>query len=143
MVEKKIDCKIYLKLKIPQTDNVMGLSWEKYELADCDYCFHKGMNRNGEVTTGLKGGLFTASIFGTPSPEILAWMFDHFKRFNGEITVMDTSEETIEQVYFEGARLTGLALHYKADSDPVTVTKLTMVVESLQIDNAYFENLNQ
>ena len=140
---KQIDCKAVLKLKIPQHDNVMGLSWEQYELVDCDYRFYKGLKQNGEVCTGLKGGIFTVSIIGTPSMEILAWMFDHVKKFNGEITVMDPSEETIEQVYFEKARLTGLKLQYKAANAPPTVTVLTMVVDSLQIDNAYFENLNQ
>jgi len=143
MASKKLDCKAFLKLKIPENDNVMGLAWERYELTDCDYRFFKGMNRNGEVSTGLKGGQFTASIIGPPSQEILAWMFDHFKQFNGEITVLDPTEETIEQVYFEKARLTGLTLHYKAENEPTTVTKLSIVVDSLKIDNAYFENLNQ
>ena len=141
--KKQIDYKAVLKLKIPKNDNVMGLSWEQYELTDCNYRFHKGMKQNGEVCTGLKGGVFTASIIGTPSMEILAWIFDHVKKFNGEITVMDPSEENIEQVYFEQARLTGLQLQYKAGNTPHTVTLLTMVVDSLQIDNAYFENINQ
>ena len=143
MIDKQFDCKAFLKLKIPKQENVMGLSWERYELVDCDYQFHKGMNRNGEVCTGLKGGLFTVSIIGTPSMELLAWMFDHVKKFNGEVTVMDPYEETIEQVYFEKARLTGLLLNYKSDQSPTTVTKLTMVVDSLQIDNAHFDKLNQ
>lgn len=120
----------------------MGLSWERYELVDCDYQLHRGMKRNGEINTGLKGGLFTASIIGGPSDELLAWMFDHTKKFNGEVTVMDSAEETLEQVYFEQARLTGLILHYRAADKPHTVTKLTMVVESLQIDKVLFERLN-
>jgi hypothetical protein len=143
MARKKFECKAFLKLKIPREDNIMGLSWERYELVDCDYLFHKGMNRDGEVCTGLKGGRFTVSIIGVPSDELLAWMFDHVKKFNGEVTVMDTSEETLEQVYFEQARLTDLSLHYKAENSPNTVTTLKMVVESLRINNAYFENLNQ
>jgi len=138
------DCKAFLKLKIPKPwYNIMGLSWERYELVACDYHFHKGMNRNGEVCTGLKGGLFTATVTGTPSEALLAWMFDHTKKFNGEVTVMDLYEETIEQIYFEQARLTGLSLNYKAVNTPNTVTTLTMVVDSLQIGDAYFENLNQ
>ena len=143
MIDKQFDCKVFMKLKIPKEDNVMGLSWERYELVDCDYQFHKGMNRNGEVCTGLKGGVVTVSIIGSPSMEILAWMFDHVKKFNGEVTAMDPYEETIEQVYFEKARLTGLLVDYKSSNTPTTVTKLTMVVESLQIDNANFDNLNQ
>jgi hypothetical protein len=99
------------------------------------------MNHEGEVNSDLKGGMISASVSGTPSQELLAWMIDGFKRYNGEITVMDASEETIEQFYFENARLTGLSLRYKAENKPATVTKLTIVTPLLQINNAYFENL--
>ncbi|MDR3095068.1 MAG: hypothetical protein LBU62_10595 [Bacteroidales bacterium] len=143
MAKKKyFDCNAYLKLKIPEKDNIMGLSWERYELSSCDYQLRKDMNRDGEVCSDLKGGLFEMSIIGEPSDELLAWMFDHAKKFNGEVTVTDTSEETLEQVYFEQARLTHLSIHYKADNTPNTVTELKMAVDNLRIGNAYFENLN-
>jgi len=140
---EKIRYMAFLKLKIPHLLNFLGLSWEKYELVDCDYQFHKGIKRNGEVFTGLKGGILNVSINGTPSMPVLAWMFDHVKKFNGEVTIMDPWKKTIENIRFEQARLTGLLLHYKAGDEPNTVTKLSMVVESMQIGNAYFEKLNQ
>jgi hypothetical protein len=40
--------------------------------------------------------MFTVSIIGMPSGELLAWMFDHVKKFNGEVTVMDISVGTLE-----------------------------------------------
>jgi len=141
MARRRLECKAFLKLKIPQNDNVQGLSWERYEIVDADYQLFKEINRSGEVNSDLKGGMIAASVSGVPSQELLAWMFDNFKRFNGEITVMDISEETIEQVYFDNARLTGLMLHYKAENQPNTVTRLSIVADKLQINNAYFENL--
>jgi hypothetical protein len=142
MRRKKFDCTALLKLKIPEKDNIMGLSWEKYELLSCDYQLHKKIDRNGEVSSDLQGGLFTMFIIGEPSDELLAWMFDHAKKYNGEVTILDASEETLEQVYFEDARLVCLNVHYKAEDNPNTTTELKMAVDNIRIGNAYFENLN-
>jgi hypothetical protein len=141
-IKKKFECKAFLKLRIPKKDNIMGLSWETYELLTCNYQFNKGITRNGEICTGLKGGTLTLSIIGKPTVELLGWMFGHVKRYNGEVTVMDTEEETLEQVYFEEARCTDLTLSYKANGKPHTVTTLELLTERMQIGNAYFENLN-
>lgn len=138
-----LKCKSYLKLKIPQHDNIMGLSWESYELAVCNYEFHQGTNSEGEISTGLQGGLFSLSIIGNPTEELLCWMFDHAKRYNGEVTVLDAKYETMEQIYFEGARCVDLTLYYKAEEKPDTVTKLKIAAEKIRIGNAYFENINQ
>jgi hypothetical protein len=142
MGRKRFDCTAVLKLKIPEKDNIMGLSWEKYELMSFDYQFYKNMNRDGEADSDLRGGLFTMFVIGEPSDELLAWMFDHTKKYSGEVSVMDDSEETLEQVYFEDARLVYLYIHYKAEDKPDTLTELKMAVNSMRIGNAYFENLN-
>jgi hypothetical protein len=142
MGRMRFECKALLKLKIPEKDNIMGLSWEKYELLTCDYRFYKNIDRDGEVSSDLRGGLVTMSIIGEPSDELLAWMFDHVKKYNGEVTVMDASEETLEQVYFEDARLVYLFIHYRAEDKPNTVTELKMSANNMRIGNAYFENLN-
>lgn len=138
-----LECKTYLKLKIPQKDNIMGLSRESYELTTCDYEFYQGINREGEISTGLQGGLFSLSIVGSPTEELLAWMFDHAKRYNGEVTLLDTKYETLEQIYFEEARCVDLTLHYKAEEKPNTVTKLKIAAKKIQIGNAHFEDINQ
>jgi hypothetical protein len=142
MGRKKFDCTALLKLKIPEKDNIMGLSWEKYELLSCDYKLYKNIDRDGEVSSDLRGGLFTMLMIGEPSDELLAWMFDHVKKYNGEVSIMDDSEETLEQIYFEDARPVYLFIHYKADDKLNTVTELKMVVDNMRIGEAYFENLN-
>lgn len=135
--------KAYLKLNIPKKNNILGLSHHSYELIDCEYEFHKGVNREGEICTGLKGGMFTLSIAGQPSEELLGWMFDHAKRYNGEITILDSRYETMEQVCFEEARCIDFTLHYKAEDKPNTVTRMKIAARQIQIGNAYFENMNQ
>lgn len=137
------DYKAFLKLKIPKSQNIMGLSRESYELTGCAYEFHQGINREGEVCTGLQGGLIELQIAGQPTEELLAWMFDHAKRFNGEITVLDGRFETLEQLYFEEARCVDLTLCYKAEEKPNTVTRLKIAARQMQIGNAYFEELNR
>jgi hypothetical protein len=142
MRRKRFDCTALLKLKIPEKNNIMGLSWVKYELLSCDYQLHKNINSDGEVSSDLRGGLFTMFMVGEPPDELLAWMFDHVKKYNGEVTIMDTSEETMEQVYFEDVRLIYLHIHYKAEDKPNTVTELKMGANNMRIGDAYFKNLN-
>jgi hypothetical protein len=142
MRRKKFDCTATLKLKIPEKDNIMGLSWEKYNLLSCDYQLYKNIDRDGEVNSDLRGGLFTMFVIGEPSDELLAWMFDHAKKYNGEVSVMDDSEETLEQIYFEDARLVYLYIHYKAEDKPDTVTELKMAADNIRIGDAFFENLS-
>jgi len=137
------ECKAYLKLKVPKKDNIMGLSRETYELAACDYAFSQDINREGEVCSGLKGGMFTVSVIGKPTEDLLAWMFDHVKRYNGEITILDSKYGTLEQVYFEEARCIDLTIQYKAEEKLCTITKLKIAAREIRIGNAYFEKMNQ
>lgn len=137
------DNKAYLKLKIPKKNNILGLSRDSYELVACEYNIYQGINRVGEVCSGLKGGLIDLEIAGSPSEDLLGWMFDHTKRYNGEVTLLDGKYETQEQLYFEEARCVDLTLHYSAEEKPDTVTRLKIAAKQLQIGNAYFENLHE
>jgi len=137
------ECKAYLKLKLPKRVNTMRLSRETYELVACDYAFNQDINREGEVCSGLKGGIFSVSIIGKPTEELLAWMFDHIKRYNGEITILDGKYGTLEQVYFEEARCVDLTIQYKPEDKPCTITKLKIAAGEVRIGNAYFERMNQ
>jgi len=137
------ECKAYLKLKVPKKNNILGLSAETYELVRCDYEFCQGISREGEVCTSLKGGTISLSVIGKPSDDLLGWMFDHTKRYNGEVTILDNKYETLEQVCFEEARCVDLTLHYKAEEKPNTITRLQIVAKEIQIGNAFFEEINQ
>lgn len=138
-----VEYKAYLKLKIPQKDNIMGLSWERYNVVDCDYEFYKKTNRIGEVSSGVKGGVINLSISDIPTRELMAWVFDHFKKYNGEITIIDTDETTLEQIYFENARCVDFKMRYEGLERPHTKTYLKLSVENMQIGDVLFDNVNK
>lgn len=137
-----VEYNAYLKLKIPKHDNIMGLSWERYRVIDCNYEFYKKTNRAGEVVSGLNGGEISLTISDVPTNELMAWVFDHFKKYNGEITIMDTDETTLEQIYFENARCIDFKLRYDGLDRPHTKTHLILSVENMQIGNVLFDNIN-
>lgn len=140
-MQEKVDYKSYLKLKIPRQDNVMGLSWERYKVARCNYDFRRGTNRNGEISTDMSMGVINLELAEVPTDSLMGWVFDHFKKYNGEITILDAGEATtLEQVYFEEARCVDFTLCYKPGEKPVVRTILTIAAEKMQIGNVYFEN---
>lgn len=140
-MQDKANYKSYLKLKIPKQDNVMGLSWEQYKVVRCDYKFHRGINRNGEICTDMVMGVIRIELAEVPTDNLMGWVFDHFKKYNGEITLFDAGEATtLEQVFFENARCVDFTLCYKPGKKPVVTTNLTIAAERMQIGNVYFEN---
>lgn len=135
-----VEYKAYLKLKIPKRDNPMGLSWETYNVFACDYCFFQDMDKSGEVNSRIKGGTIHVTLSDLPTDEIMAWVFDHAKFYNGEITIVDLDGETLEQVYFEECRCVDFNLHYGIDTGFRSETRMTLFAETIQIGEAYFEN---
>lgn len=138
-----VEYKAYLKLKIPQKDNIMGLSWERYRVIDCNYEFYKKTNKSGEVISGLKGGEINLTLSDLPTDELMAWVFDHFKKYNGEVTIMDTDDATLEQVYFENARCVDFKMRYEGLERPHAKTYLKLSVENIKIGDVPFDNVNK
>ncbi|MDR2915100.1 MAG: hypothetical protein LBV74_09760 [Tannerella sp.] len=138
-----VEYKAYLKLKIPQEDNIMGLSWERYRVIDCNYEFYKKTNRAGEVVSGVKGGEINLTLSDLPTDELMAWVFDHFKKYNGEVTIMDTDETTLEQVYFENARCIDFRMRYGGLERPHIKTYLKLSVGNMKIGDVLFDNVNK
>lgn len=136
------DLKAYLKLKIPKSHNIMGLSEENYEIINCEYEFYQDLNRVGEVCSEVKGGIINLSISDLPTDVLMAWIFDHTKRFNGEITIVESRYETLEQIYFENARCFDFRMHYKQGADNNTITHLKIASNQIRVGNAYFELSN-
>lgn len=137
-----VEYKASLKLKIPQHDNIMGLAWECYEVINCHYEFRKKINAEGEVCSSIRGGLIHLELSDLPTDDLMGWVFDHAKRYNGEISLFDTDQETIEQVYFEDARCVDFKLCYQVAQKPYTLTKLILLAGKLQIGDVHYENIN-
>lgn len=138
-----VEYKASLKLKIPQCDNIMGLSWETYNVVNCNYEFRRGVNKEGEVSTSIKGGTISLEILDLPTDDLMGWVFDHTKKYNGEITIFDTDQETLEQIYFENARCVDFKMHYKIGRKPYILTNLMLVVGKMQIGDVHFENMGR
>ncbi len=135
-----VEYKAYLKLRIPKRDNPMGLSWENYNVLACDYEFFQDVSKNGEANSRIKGGMIRLSLSDLPTDELMFWVFDHAKYYNGEISIIDVDGETLEQVYFEEARCVGFNLHYGADTKYSAETRMTLIAQRIQIGEAHFEN---
>ncbi|MDR3340471.1 MAG: hypothetical protein LBT25_10350 [Candidatus Symbiothrix sp.] len=135
--------KSYLKLKIPKRVNILGLSWERYNVLSYDYDLWQDTNKGGEAISKIKGGNIRLALEGLPNDPLMAWVFDHAKFYNGEITIVDTEGETLEQIYFEEARCVNFDLHYGLDTQFKAETRLLLNVQRLQIGEAYFENTGE
>lgn len=138
-----VEYKASLKLNIPKDQNILGLSEETFSVTQCDYVLKRGTNREGEVSTGVKGGTITVTISDFPTDSVMSWVFDHMRKYNGEITIQDTEFETLEQIYFENARCVDFRMQYKTLKEPYTLTSLTIVASKIQIGNAHFENIGK
>lgn len=138
-----VEYKASLRLKIPKQENVMGLAMENYNVVSCDYQLKRGVNKHGEVCTSLKGGIITLEVTDLPTDGLMEWVFNHQKKYNGEITIFDVELETLEQLYFEKARCVDFTLHYKIGRLPYTLTKLTLVAEKIQVGEVHFENISK
>lgn len=133
----------YFKFKIPQSHNIMGLSEEKYDVLNCEYQFDKRVNRIGEVNSDIEGGIIKLLIIGIPSDVLLGWVFDHTKRFNGEVTIIDPKNgTTLEQVYFEEARCHDFRMDYDPELNKEVVMSLKISSHNIRVGNVYFELAN-
>ena len=130
----------YLKFKIPRRDNIMGLSLNRYRVLSCSYDLWQETTKAGEPKSKAKGGTIELTLFDLPNDELMAWIFDHAKFYNGEITIIDYDGETLSQIYFEEARCVNFDLHYGLDTQFRPETRLTLNVRRLQTGNVDFEN---
>jgi hypothetical protein len=112
-----MDGQATLKLRKPVKDNIQNLYLENYEVIHCEYSFHKGVSRQGEVCRDVLSGNIRLVLPVLPTDELLSWALDSLKKLNGEITIHDALEESLEKIYFEEGRCVGFRLHYEPGED--------------------------
>jgi len=132
--------KSYLKFRIPKKNNILGLSLNRYHVLSCKYDLWQETTKAGEPKSKMKGGTVYLTLSDLPNDELMAWIFDHAKFYNGEITMMDYDGETLNQIYFEEGRCVNFDLHYGSDTLFKPETRLTLNVQRLQSGNVNFEN---
>lgn len=132
--------KATLKLRSPQSDNVQHLYHENYDVIHCEYTLHKEKNSKGEVNSDVKAGNILVALPMLPNDSIMSWVFDSSKKYNGEITIHDAFEESLEKIYFEEGRPVGFRLHYEPSENGHVVLLLTINARRLVIGNSEFIN---
>ena len=132
--------KAILKLRSPEKDNIQHLYHENYEVFFCEYILNKLIDKRGEIKGGIVGGNITVALPILPSDELMTWVFDVSKKYNGEITIHDAFSESLEKIYFEGGRPINFRLHYEpSDTNPVAIV-LNISVQRLIIGKSEYIN---
>lgn len=135
-----MDGKAILQLRSPQKDNIQNLYHENYELIYCEYSLNKSTDKNGQVDDGITAGNITVALPMLPNGNILNWVFDSQKKYNGEITINDSYSESLERVYFEVGRPINFRMHYEPGETTNILLILTINAQRLIIGQDEYIN---
>lgn len=138
-----MDGKATLRLRKPHKDNTQNLYFENYEILHCDYAFNKGITKEGEVRTDVLGGNIRVALPILPTPELLTWVFDGYKKYNGEITLHDGYEESMGKIYFEEGRCVSFRMHYEPSEDVSRNIILLLTINAQRIIVGQMEYKNR
>lgn len=138
-----MDGRATLRLRKPGKDNTQNLYFYNYDVLHCEYSLDKGITRQGQVRTEVMGGNIRVALPVLPTDELMAWVFDAGKRYNGEITIDDAYEESLEKIYFEEGRCVGFRMHYEpAGEGQDVILLLTINAQRMIIGNMEYRNRN-
>lgn len=129
-----------LKLRHPKQDNPMNLYHENYELIHCEYSLSKSTNEKGQVDDGIMAGHIRVVLPMLPNSNILTWVLDSQKKYNGEVTIHDAHQESLERIYFEEARPVNFRFHYEPGDTTNVALCLTINAQRLIIGEAEYIN---
>lgn len=133
--------KAILKLRKPEKDNPQNLYSENYDVLHYEYAFEKKITKTGKINSDVLAGNIRVLLPMFPSDSLLSWTFDKQKKINGEITINDAYEESLERIYFEDARCVGLRLHYEpGDNNHNVVLLLTINAQRMIIGEVEYQN---
>jgi hypothetical protein len=133
-----------LKLRKPSNDHSQGPYSGHYPVLHCDYSFHKQVSRDGEIRSGALAGNIRVLLSSLPTAELLRWAFDRGKKINGEISLDDGYEETMERICFDEGRCAGFRLHYEpGDNDHNVVLLLNIRAQRMIIGDVEYTNPRQ
>jgi hypothetical protein len=138
-----MDGKAILKLRSPKTDNIQNLYHESYELAHCEYSLKKSTGREGQVDGDVTAGDIVVALPMLPNDNIMSWVLDTAKKYNGEITINDAFSESLERIYFEEGRPVGFRLHYEPGDTTNIMLVLTLNVQKIVIGGSEYTNRNR
>ena len=135
-----MDGRATLSLRSPQKDNTQHLYHEYYDVLHCNYSLSKSTSENGQVTSDIRSGNITVALPMLPNEDILKWLFDTQRKYNGEITINNGEDESLEKIYFEEGRPTSFRFHYEPSETTNVLLILTINAQRLIIGDAEYTN---
>lgn len=130
--------KATLRLRKPVEDNIQNLHFENYDVAFYEYTFSKAMTSGGEVDGEVLGGKLTVALPILPSNELMQWVLDPARKYNGEITINDAHAESLDRISFEEARPINFRFHYEPDESTHLMILLTINAKRIIIGEAEY-----
>lgn len=107
----------------------------RYELRHVAYELWRETNHKGDVASELQSSEIHLVIKGFADTLVFAWLFDPYRKEDGEIVSMNSREQVIEKLKFEGAAITDYRMHYDSRVKEGLVTLLTIKVKRVSTDN--------
>lgn len=135
--------KATLKLRSPLTDNPQHLYHENYDVFHCEYSLNKATDKVGRADSVVRGGNIMVALPILPNDNIMSWVFDASKKYNGEITINNAFSESLEKIYFEEGRPVGFRLHYEPGDSTNVMIILTINAQRMIIGEAEYTNIDR
>lgn len=111
-----------------------------YKLLECDYSFMKDTEKNGEVTSQVKGGVITVQLSSLSTNSLFGWFINTRQKANGEILVNGNDKRHKCLLRFEDARCTGFRMQCNS-TEKTPVLMLTISSPKMRMGNTEFDNL--
>lgn len=135
-----MNVKAVLRLNKPETNNPLNLHFQNYDLMHCEYFFTKDADKKGFVSDNIITGNIVIGLPMLPNDEIMSWVLDATKRYDGEISVNNDSSESLEKIIFEDARPINFRLHYEPGDSTSVILILTIHARRIIIGESEYQN---
>ncbi|WP_455593526.1 type VI secretion system tube protein TssD [Bacteroides sp.] len=110
----------------------------KYLLKHMDYELSRSVGRKGEIVSDVCGGEIRVVIDGFADSTLFGWLFDTFRKEDGEIVVLDEHEKTVSKLHFAVATARQFRLNYDSRVKEGLVTIFIIEAKEIVTDNDLF-----
>jgi hypothetical protein len=121
--------------------DIKSLTEGGYEVLDCNFDFHQGIDRKGKATTRVYSGTIQVKLSQLPRNDMIEWALDSRKYTDGVIIMLEADNLPVEKFIFKNATCISFDIDYTLKGDSYTCTTLVIQSEKLVVgDGIEFEN---
>jgi len=121
--------------------DIISLIKGGYEISNCQYSFHQGIDDKGKATTKVLGGVVHISLSQLPPQPVIDWALQPKKYLDGVIVLVDAENVPLEKIFFKEATCVDMKVQYVQTGDTYMSTNLIIQTSRLIIgDGITFEN---